>query len=193
VTLLRVLRTARLRQTQETARWRRNRAREIANLYRALRKGREDNKDEPGAADFYYGEMELRRNATPPSVERAILSAYWLVSGYGLRAWRALTAVLIALTLFALLMVTVGFQQGRPAQPAAAGSAGAAAPAQSTPSADTSFVDAMLYGVRTAIGLPRTPQPNLSRWGDVLQILLRIIVPVLLGLSVLSIRGRVKR
>jgi uncharacterized protein YjbI with pentapeptide repeats len=36
---------------------------EIAGVYRALRKGREDNKDEPGAADFYYGEMEMRRHA----------------------------------------------------------------------------------------------------------------------------------
>ena len=35
----------------------------IAGLYRALRKGREDAKDEPGAADFYYGEMEMRRHA----------------------------------------------------------------------------------------------------------------------------------
>ena len=34
---------------------------QIAGLYRALRKGREDTKDEPGAADFYYGEMEMRR------------------------------------------------------------------------------------------------------------------------------------
>src|SRR6266540_1523375 len=34
----------------------------IALLYRALRKGREDSKDEPGAADFYYGEMEMRRH-----------------------------------------------------------------------------------------------------------------------------------
>jgi hypothetical protein len=32
-------------------------------LYRALRKGREDTKDEPEAADFYYGEVEMRRLA----------------------------------------------------------------------------------------------------------------------------------
>ena len=38
-------------------------AREVAGVYRDLRKGREDNKDEPGAADFYYGEMEMRRLA----------------------------------------------------------------------------------------------------------------------------------
>jgi hypothetical protein len=32
----------------------------IQAVYRDLRKGREDAKDEPGAADFYYGEMEKR-------------------------------------------------------------------------------------------------------------------------------------
>jgi len=35
---------------------------ENAKLYRALHKRREDSKDEPGAADFYYGEMEMRRH-----------------------------------------------------------------------------------------------------------------------------------
>ena len=69
---------------------------QIARLYRALRKGVEDAKDEPGAADFYYGEMEMRRRARPGGnpdgramaagrVERGILTAYWLVSGYGPR------------------------------------------------------------------------------------------------------------
>jgi hypothetical protein len=36
----------------------------IAALYRALRKSRELLKDEPGAADFYYGEMEMRRHSS---------------------------------------------------------------------------------------------------------------------------------
>ena len=51
---------------------------QIAGLYRALRKGREDTKDKPGAADLYYGEMEMRRHARPGvsrrRVERAVLS-----------------------------------------------------------------------------------------------------------------------
>ena len=38
---------------------------EIAGIYRDLRKGLEDVKNEPGAADFYYGEMEMRRLAGP--------------------------------------------------------------------------------------------------------------------------------
>ena len=65
---------------------------EIADIYRELRKGREDKKDEPGAADFYYGEMEMRRHSAPLA-ERAILWFYWMVSGYGLRASRALIAL----------------------------------------------------------------------------------------------------
>ncbi|MFZ1177322.1 MAG: hypothetical protein WAO15_13855, partial [Mycobacterium sp.] len=32
-------------------------------IYRDLRKGLEEAKNEPGAADFYYGEMEMRRLA----------------------------------------------------------------------------------------------------------------------------------
>jgi len=66
-------------------------ANSIANIYRDLRKGREESKDEPGAADFYYGEMEMRRfDKTKPRAERLILWLYWLISGYGLRASRAL-------------------------------------------------------------------------------------------------------
>ena len=77
----------------------------ITVLYRALRKSREDAKDEPGAADFYYGEMEMRRHDRGKShanqgwsrglVSRGVLTAYWLVSGYGLRAWRALAALAV--------------------------------------------------------------------------------------------------
>ena len=39
----------------------------IAAIYRSLRKANEDAKNEPGAADFYYGAMEMRRHspATP--------------------------------------------------------------------------------------------------------------------------------
>ncbi|TQE15643.1 pentapeptide repeat-containing protein [Streptomyces ipomoeae] len=39
---------------------------DVAALYRQLRKAFEDGKNEPGAADFYYGEMEMRRHQPPP-------------------------------------------------------------------------------------------------------------------------------
>jgi len=46
-------------------------------MYRSLRESLEDRTDEPGAADFYYGEMEMRRlSETAPLSERIILTAY---------------------------------------------------------------------------------------------------------------------
>jgi len=91
----------------------------IADLYRALRKGREDFKDEPGAADFYYGEMEMRRHdygapsgARPSAItNRSILFVYWMASGYGLRAWRSLVALAVVTALFAVAFHYVGFKQ----------------------------------------------------------------------------------
>jgi uncharacterized protein YjbI with pentapeptide repeats len=142
----------------------------IAAIYRALRKGREDRRDEPGAADFYYGEMEMRRGGSSrPTAEWLVLTLYWLLSGYALRAWRALAAIVVVLSLSAWLLQREGFLY------------------------PSSFTDAMIYSARTAIGLLRDPQPPLSRFGDVVQLGVRISVPFLLGLAVLSIRGRVKR
>jgi uncharacterized protein YjbI with pentapeptide repeats len=76
---------------------------QIAPLYRALRKGREDSRDEPGAAGFYYGEMEMRRHSSAtPQMERALLTLYWLVSGYGLRGSRALVALVLCVAVAAV-------------------------------------------------------------------------------------------
>jgi uncharacterized protein YjbI with pentapeptide repeats len=148
---------------------------EIANLYRSLRKGREDNKDEPGAADFYYGEMEMRRRASAtPRSEQFILWLYWLTSGYALRAWRALATLLLTILVISGLFVAFGFDD-------------------TSTAADTSFLGAAIFSFRTAIGLLRDPQPTLTLAGDVLQIVLRLAAPVLLGLAVLSVRGRIKR
>jgi hypothetical protein len=193
-------------------------AAQVAALYRALRKGREDNKDEPGAADFYYGEMEMRRHAKREEVkaerrrgherhwataasEYAVLWLYWLASGYGLRAWRALVSFLVLLSVAAgLFAFTGGFASSATAS--AASPTATTRPASTTPpspptptaaTADTSFGGAMVYSARTVIGLTRDPQPRLTRFGDAVQILLRILGPVLLGLAVLSVRGRVKR
>jgi hypothetical protein len=160
---------------------------QIAGLYRALRKGREDAKDEPGAADFYYGEMEMRRrarrgqgNAEPHSptgegsrgrVERGILTAYWLVSGYGLRAWRALSWLVILTAALAVAFHLIGFT--RPPQP-------------------DSYWTSLLYAFRATLSLT-DDEVKLTAWGKLLQGLLRITGPVLLGLALLAVRGRVKR
>ena len=89
----------------------------LAGLYRQLRKAQEDAKNEPGAADFYYGEMEMRRKATTtPAGERAILWLYWLISGYGLRALRSLAALAILGVIVTTALVGGGLAATAPPQ-----------------------------------------------------------------------------
>jgi len=149
---------------------------EIAALYRALRKGREDNNDQPGAADFYYGEMEMRRHArrrrqSRGLAEHGILTAYWLVSGYGLRAWRALACLAVVVAGFGTAFHLTGF--ARPPEPA-------------------TYWNSLLYAFRATVSLTDN-QITLTAWGELLQALLRLTGPVLLGLALLALRGRVKR
>jgi uncharacterized protein YjbI with pentapeptide repeats len=156
----------------------------IARTYRALRKGREDNKDQPGAADFYYGEMEMRRRAVrrkeesgdptrTSRTEQAILALYWLVSGYGLRASRAVLALMVTVLAFA-----AGFQ------------AGGFDP-------DQGFPRSLLFSAESTSSLFRPPElpdkAELTDLGHVLQMGLRLLGPLFFGLALLALRGRVKR
>jgi uncharacterized protein YjbI with pentapeptide repeats len=155
---------------------------QIAELYRALRKGREDAKDEPGAADFYYGEMEMRRRPRcgdttngpgVPSrgrVERGILIAYWLVSGYGLRAWRALACLVAAVIVAAVTLRAVGFTHHR-----------------------HQWSSAFLYTAGAVTHLVNPPDGLLTEPGQAIRIVIGLLGPVLLGLALLALRGRVKR
>jgi hypothetical protein len=104
-------------------------------------------------------------------VERGILTAYWLVSGYGLRAWRALSWLAIVTAAFAVAFHLIGFT--RPPQP-------------------DSYWTSLLYAFRATLSLTDN-EVQLTAWGKLLQALLRITGPVLLGLALLAVRGRVKR
>jgi uncharacterized protein YjbI with pentapeptide repeats len=144
-------------------------AEQVAGLYRALRKGREDSKDEPGAGDFYYGEMEMRRRSAPFG-ERSILWFYWLVSGYGLRASRALLALAFTIAVLGAIPLALwGFRPDRP------------------------YGRALLFALESSISLLRAPEAKLTASGELIQIFLRIAGPLFFGLAVLSLRGRVKR
>jgi uncharacterized protein YjbI with pentapeptide repeats len=142
---------------------------QIAAIYRALRKGHEDAKDEPGAADFYYGEMEMRRHGSVSRVERGILFLYWLVSGYGLRASRALASLAVTVLMFAVLFDAWGLRH------------------------DESFGTAVLFSVESTTSLLRGPERELTAFGETLWIALRLLGPLFFGLAILSLRGRVKR
>jgi uncharacterized protein YjbI with pentapeptide repeats len=143
--------------------------RDIAGIYRGLRKGREDLKDEPGAADFYYGEMEMRRHGTSSRAERIVLFLYWLVSGYGLRTSRALTGLLVTVVVFAFLFDAWGFEQ------------------------QVSLGTAFLFSLESTTSLLRGPDRALTGLGETLWIVLRLLGPAFFGLALLSLRGRIKR
>jgi uncharacterized protein YjbI with pentapeptide repeats len=173
---------------------------QLAAIYRSLRKGQEERKDEPGAADFYYGEMEMRRHSrfsqdqalrskppyTAPSLEawtdydntrrtplaeRFVLWLYWLVSGYGLRASRALVALAITIAVGAVLLNLFGFD------------------AHERPESGS-----LLFAVESSLSLLRAPNTDiLTDGGNVVQIVLRLAGPLFFGLALFSLRGRVKR
>jgi hypothetical protein len=181
-------------------------AEELAGLYRALRNGRETIKDEPGAADFYYGEMEMRRQAEAgpgfatrrtPAVERALVTLYWLVSGYALRSSRVLATLGVVIVAFAALFESVGFK-GEGAQARVKGvSPGGALVYESLPMSGrgdlAAALDAITFTAGTATAVIAAPTRPLTRAGEALRVLLRILGPILVGLALLSFRGRVKR
>ncbi|NRQ37902.1 pentapeptide repeat-containing protein [Nonomuraea sp. NN258] len=178
----------------------RREAARIQAVYRDLRKGREDGKDEPGAADFYYGEMEMRRLAAAPrGAERALLTAYWLISGYGQRASRALTALALLLLLGTVGFATAGFAPStrveyRPVVTAPGQQPPGYRPVTVPTGARPGWGDALEHSVNSATSLLRAPQTQpLTPFGRVCEICLRLLGPLLFGLAVLAIRGRVKR
>jgi uncharacterized protein YjbI with pentapeptide repeats len=146
----------------------------IAPLYRALRKALEDVKDEPEAGDFYYGEMEMRRHERETRLgERVIIWPYWLVSGYGLRASRALFA--LAFTIIVLGAIPLAVWGFRPAIP---------------------YGRALLFALQSSISLLRAPTTtpgHQTAGGQVIEIFLRLAGPLFFGLALLALRGRVKR
>jgi hypothetical protein len=180
-----------------------DRAREISGIYRNLRKSLEDSKNEPAAADFYYGEMEMRRRAEGASVEGLLILVYWAVSGYGLRALRSLAFLALLLILGAICFFAVGFGHSaittyvpvtsHIVPPRIAG--GVAYKEETVQGPRPGWRVAMDYTMQSATSLLREPptQPTLTLTGKADAAVLRLAGPALLALAVLAIRGRTKR
>lgn len=164
---------------------------QIAAIYRSLRKGREDVKDSPGAADFYYGEMEMRRKSPWASTaERTILSFYWFFSGYALRASRALATLAMLIGIGSVALFSFGYQVPADQQGATTSQA------DKDPAREVQAVgwwEAMLTSVESVIFREPETGDALTTAGRTTTFVLRAIGPVLLVLGVLSLRGRVKR
>jgi hypothetical protein len=108
--------------------------------------------------------MEMRRHsAETPRAERAILWVYWLLSGYGQRAARAVAALLVVIAVVGVLLAV----WGQPAAEAARIAVGAV--------------------------VLREPGAELTAAGQWTVMVARVLGPVLLALAVLAVRARVKR
>jgi uncharacterized protein YjbI with pentapeptide repeats len=95
---------------------------EVARLYRQLRANFEKEGDHRAAADFRYGQMEMRRmnlgSGNPASrfLNRtfSLLTCYKMLSDYGENPSRAGAWILAAVVLFGLLFAAAGFDEGSP-------------------------------------------------------------------------------
>jgi hypothetical protein len=145
-------------------------AAEVARVYRSLRRALESGANEPGASDFYYGEMEMRRHDHSASrAERLIVTAYWLVAGYGLRATRAFLSLALLVVVGGIGFDTVGLE----------------GPDQSRTQDVLTSLESAIPGVQTT--------GQLTSSGRAIDLVLTILGPVLLALAALALRNRVKR
>ena len=146
------------------------RALQVAAIYRDLRRSFEAKSDQPGAADFYYGEMEMRRYSKESGIaERVVIWIYWLLSGYGLRAFRAFTWLILLVCGCAAVMADGGFTSG-----------------------SKSFTESLIFSLKAALpGVQGTDQLTIA--GEVVNICLTLLGPLLFALGLLALRGRVKR
>ncbi|MDT3395249.1 pentapeptide repeat-containing protein [Streptomyces sp. B1866] len=183
----------------------------VAALYRQLRKALEDGKNEPGAADFYYGECEMRRHDRGPDSsttrsERLLLTAYWAISGYGLRASRALAWLGVTMTATVLALMMWGIPADTPKQTTTGHQVQVGQNLTLTtdtpdPANPTGTASQRLTAERSEKALRvvinstvfRSSGQDLTTAGTYTEMASRVTEPVLLGLGVLAIRARVKR
>ncbi|SED69472.1 Pentapeptide repeat-containing protein [Streptomyces sp. 3213] len=177
---------------------------DLAAIYRQLRKSLEDSKDEPGAADFYYGEMEARRKsrATSSRSEKALLSVYWLVSGYGLRASRSFVWLASVLTVSVISMMLWGLPSNPPRTITSGMYVGNSVTLSTIPEKPVleKTTDKLTWRrferssrmVANSIAF-RSSEQRLTAPGILVEFICRLLGPLLLALSILAIRGRVKR
>ncbi|ALO13639.1 hypothetical protein AQF52_8058 [Streptomyces venezuelae] len=178
---------------------------DVAALYRQLRKAFEDGKNEPGAADFYYGECEMRRHdrTGTPKTERHLLWAYWALSGYGLRASRALGWLAVAMLTTILLLMAFGLpasslkQEATGTVPAGGGTVTFTIDKQDPKNPTKNRFTTKRFDKALSVTLNsvvfRSSGQDLTTTGTYIEMTSRILEPALLALAVLAIRGRIKR
>ncbi|MEV7526180.1 pentapeptide repeat-containing protein [Streptomyces sp. NPDC091371] len=179
---------------------------DVAAVYRQLRKAFEDGKNEPGAADFYYGEMEMRRHdhtLGTSRAERGLLHGYWLLSGYGLRASRALGWLAAAMLATIILLMGFGIPENSPQQKVSGtvlpgGGRAVFVIDKADPQSPTEDrftgkrFNKALSVTLNSVAFRSTGQ-DLTTAGAYIEMTSRLLEPALIALAILAVRGRIKR
>jgi len=171
-------------------------------LYRQLRKAFEEGKNEPGAADFYYGEMEMRRAAAREGrrPDRWLLFLYWVTSGYALRTRRALACLGVVVVASIIALTLCGFPaKGKDLK--ADGTLTTPTGAQPIAVAVHQREPVRKVGERVGKAVEitlnavifRSADTELTEPGKYINLLSRLLGPLFLGFSLLAIHNRVKR
>jgi hypothetical protein len=161
---------------------------EIAGIYRQLRTSLEDSKDFAGASDFYYGEMRMRQkvavhsNGFRAKLDGAIMAIYWLISGYGLRAWRAFATFAVVVAASVVL-----FRLGGQFDPECV-----ASPAETCDG--QTWAETAVFTFKGSVSFLRAPADGALTVGEnIVMIALRLLAPALFALAILALRARIRR
>ena len=142
----------------------------LENTYRDLRRNFEDRRDFAGASEFYVGEMEVRR-LKKPERQRQLFSLealYRHLSSYGENWWKPL------LYLFGLIVISSFVYTGWPT--------------------DSLTLMLSLLHSFSVLTLLRVSVAEPLHWtGQLMAILQLVISPILITLSLLAIRRKLKR
>lgn len=142
----------------------------VENTYRDLRRNFEDRKDYAGASEFYVGEMEMRRLAKPRVVSGILsLEALYLhLSTYGENWWKPL------LYLFGLLVISTLVYAGWPS--------------------NSTMLGLSLLHSLSVLTLLRVSVAEPLHWtGQIMAIMQLVLSPILITLSLLAIRRKLRR
>ena len=110
------------------------------------------------------------RRRSAPAVDRVVLGAYWLLSGYGLRASRALIAYLLLVGCLAFALGCWGLSD------------------------HAQFSEILVYVLATTTVLQKPSSAlHLNVAGSYLEVAARLMGPAMFALILLALRSRVRR
>ena len=168
----------------------------LENTYRDLRRNFEDRRDYAGASEFYVGEMELRRlKKREPQQHLFSLEALYLhLSTYGENWWKPLVWLFVLLLLSTSVYTGWGLRVDNPGAVSENIIRICWQPGVASPTNDLKmFWWALLHSLSVLSFLRISVAEPLHWTGQFMAIMQLLLSPILITLSLLAIRRKLKR